>query len=140
MRELIILIFHSVLVSIIYSLADLGGRTRRTPPPYRAKFFRFDIQNFQNVTVSGVHAPLRGPHPPTGNPGSATDISQRKTPCQFLCGKFRHCVLSHPNFTFSRSHYYLNQNSDGTIFSVAYGKIVCICTLSLLSPIQYELL
>ena len=40
--------------------------------PQGSRFFRFDIQNLQNVTASGVHAPLRGPRPPTGNPGSAT--------------------------------------------------------------------
>ena len=34
------------------------------PPPKGSKFFRFDIQNFQNKTVSGVHAPLRGPRRP----------------------------------------------------------------------------
>ena len=47
-------------------------------PAYRSRFFRFDTQNFRNVAASGsrppyeVHAPLRGPRPPTGNPGSAT--------------------------------------------------------------------
>ena len=35
------------------------------------------IQNFQNVPASGVHAPLYEVHaPPTGNPGSVTDIDQ----------------------------------------------------------------
>ena len=53
-------------------LADLHWQRSGSPPPRGSRFFRFDIQNFQNVTASGVHAPLRGPHPPTGNPGSAT--------------------------------------------------------------------
>ena len=47
------------------------GRARRTPihrppPPTHtqgSRFFRFDIQNFQNVTTSGVGAPLRGRRP-----------------------------------------------------------------------------
>ena len=44
------------------------------PParPQGSRFFRFDIQIFQNIATSGVGAP---PHevgaPPTGNPGSA---------------------------------------------------------------------
>ena len=41
-------------------------------PPQESRFFRFDIQNFRNVTALGVHAPLRVLRPPTGNPGSAT--------------------------------------------------------------------
>ena len=50
-----------------------GGRAWH--PPQGSKFFRFDIQNFQNITASGVHAPpVRGPRPPMGNPGSATAI------------------------------------------------------------------
>ena len=56
------------------TLADLGGRARRAPPPQGSQFFRFDIQNFRNVTASGVHTPSYEVHaPPTGNPGSATD-------------------------------------------------------------------
>ena len=46
-------------------MADPGGRRRRVPP-YGSRFFRFEIQIFRNVAVSGVGAP------PTGNPGSAT--------------------------------------------------------------------
>ena len=42
------------------------------PTPQGPRFFRFHIQNFRNVTASGVYTPLRGPAPPTGNPGSAT--------------------------------------------------------------------
>ena len=46
----------------------------RAPPPQGSQFFRFDIQNFWNVTASGVHTPSYEVHapPPTGNPGSAT--------------------------------------------------------------------
>ena len=33
----------------------------------------FDIQNFRNVTSSGVHAPYEVHAPPTGNPRSATE-------------------------------------------------------------------
>ena len=41
-----------------------GGRRRRAPP-YGSRFFRFDIQIFQNVATSGVGAPPpRGRHPP----------------------------------------------------------------------------
>ena len=47
------------------TVADPGG----APPvraPYGSRFFRFDIQIFQNVATSGVGAPLRGQRPPTG--------------------------------------------------------------------------
>ena len=44
---------HTIL---LFTLADLGGRAL-------GRFFRFDIQNFRNVTASGVHAPLRGSRP-----------------------------------------------------------------------------
>ena len=57
----------------ISTLADQGGRARRMPP-YGSRFFRFDIQNFRNIPASRVHASLRGPRPPTGNPGSATEV------------------------------------------------------------------
>ena len=44
-------------------------------PPYRSRFFHFDMQNFQNVATSGVHGPPYEVHaPPTGNPGSATEL------------------------------------------------------------------
>ena len=46
------------------TLADLGGRARRAPPPYGSRFFRFDMQNFQNVAASGVHGPLYEVHTP----------------------------------------------------------------------------
>ena len=55
------------------SLADPGGVPDARPQGSR--FFHFDIKKFQNVTASGVHAPLRGQRPPAGNPGSATDNS-----------------------------------------------------------------
>ena len=42
-------------------------------PPYGSRFFHFDMQNFQNIATSGVYGPLRSPHPPMGNPGSATE-------------------------------------------------------------------
>ena len=52
------------------SLADLGGVPGAPSPPQGSRFFCFDIQNFRNVTASGVHVP---PHAsPTENPGSAT--------------------------------------------------------------------
>ena len=53
-----------------------SGRSRGVPlahAPHGSRFFHFDIQIFQNVAASGVGAPLRGQHPPMGNPGSATD-------------------------------------------------------------------
>ena len=39
-----------------WPLADLGG-VPGARPPYGSRFFHFDIQNFRNVTASGVHAP-----------------------------------------------------------------------------------
>ena len=54
-------------VILAISLADVGGVPGARPQGSR--FFRFDIQNFRNVTASGVHAP-----PPTGNPGSALNL------------------------------------------------------------------
>ena len=53
------------------ALADLGGCAGRMPP-YGTQFFRFRIHFCQKAPVSEVHAPLMGPRPPTGNPGSAT--------------------------------------------------------------------
>ena len=53
----------------------IGGSRGGGALPLRVpNSFRFDIQNFRNVTASGVHTPPpRGPTPPpTGNPGSAT--------------------------------------------------------------------
>ena len=45
----------------------IGGSTladgRRTPPQ-GSRFFRFDMQNFQNVTASGAHAPPTRSTPP----------------------------------------------------------------------------
>ena len=57
-----------------FSNICIGGSTlvdaRRTPPQ-GSRFFRFDIQNFRNVTASGVHAPpMRSTPPLRGNPGS----------------------------------------------------------------------
>ena len=42
-----------------------GGRgsARRTAPQW-SRFFPFNIQNFRNVTISGVNVPLRGRRPP----------------------------------------------------------------------------
>ena len=51
------------------------GGGRRARPPYGSRFFHFDMQNFQNIAASGVHGPPYEVHaPPTGNPGSATDV------------------------------------------------------------------
>ena len=60
---------HSELHSR-YILANLGGVP--CARPQGSRFFCLDIQNFWNVTVSGVNAPLWGRPPPTGNPGSDT--------------------------------------------------------------------
>ena len=51
-----------------------GAPSARPPPPPGSQFFHFDIQNFQNVTASGVDTPHYEVHAPpsTGNPGSAT--------------------------------------------------------------------
>ena len=44
------------------------GRVLRRWHPKGSRFFHFDIQNFQNITVSGVNAPLTPTRlaPPTG--------------------------------------------------------------------------
>ena len=82
-------------VNLSLSISENGTR----PPPHQgSRFFRFDIQNFRNITALGVHAPWwgprlpvrstppddihapprQGPHPPDevhappGNPGSTT--------------------------------------------------------------------
>ena len=52
------------------------------PLPQGSGFFYFDIQNFRNVTASGVNAPpLRGRRlpPPVGNPGSTTGLFSKMT-------------------------------------------------------------
>ena len=64
-------------MTVLHSKAthSIGGSRGGVPgarPHKGPDSFVFDIQNFRNVTVSGVYAPLRGPRPPTGNPGSAT--------------------------------------------------------------------
>ena len=68
------------------SLADLGGVSP----------FRFDIQNFRNVTASGVNAPLRGRCPPTGNPGSATGVDCVTIKCPYIC----YVRASHGSYVF----------------------------------------
>ena len=55
------------------ALADLGGTCWAHATPYGTQFFHFRILFHQKVPVSEVHAPLMGAHPPTRNPGSATD-------------------------------------------------------------------
>ena len=81
-------------IFIMYFIGGSSWRVRRThpssPPPQGSRFFHFDIQNFWNVTASGVGAPpLRGRHPPTGNPGSATVLKVRSlrvyVPYHWLC-------------------------------------------------------
>ena len=57
-----------------YTSADLGGACPAYAPPYGTQFFRFRIHFHRKVPTSEVHVPLTGAHPPTGNPGSATDI------------------------------------------------------------------
>ena len=50
--------------SICYTrIGGSRGRTRRAPP-LRSQFFHFDIQNFRNVTASGVHTPSYEVHAP----------------------------------------------------------------------------
>ena len=44
-------------------LADLGG-AHPAHAPQGSQFFRFDIQNFRNVTASGVHTPRYEVHAP----------------------------------------------------------------------------
>ena len=65
--------FQSLGVDMsLIPLADLGGVPGARPRGSR--FFHFDIQNFRNVTTSGVHGPSTRSTPPlTGNPGSATE-------------------------------------------------------------------
>ena len=41
-----------------FSLVDLGGMPSTCPQ--QSRFFNFDIQNFWNITTSGVHAPPWG--------------------------------------------------------------------------------
>ena len=63
---------EEMFIHIHISLADLGGRARRTPP-HRTQFFHFRIHFHQKVPTSEVHAPPNAcTPPPTGNPGSAT--------------------------------------------------------------------
>ena len=51
----------------------IQGAPPARAPPYRSRFFRFDIQIFRNIAASGVGVPpYEVGAPPTGNPGSAT--------------------------------------------------------------------
>ena len=54
-----------VIISLVKAVADPGGAAGARPP-YRSRFFCFDIQIFRNVAASGVGAPPpRGRRPPT---------------------------------------------------------------------------
>ena len=60
--------------SLACVLADLGEACLVHATPYGTQFFRFRIHFHWKVPASEVHAPLMGARPPTGNPGSATDV------------------------------------------------------------------
>ena len=46
------------LQGVWYTLANLGGVPGSRPlPPQGTRLFHFDIQNFRNITASGVNAP-----------------------------------------------------------------------------------
>ena len=51
--------------TFLIALADLGGVSGACSPQ-GSRLFCFDIQNFQDVTVSGIGALLRGQRPPYG--------------------------------------------------------------------------
>ena len=70
------LICQRLVLENVTPLADLHWQMPGARPPLlRVQILSFNIQNFQNVTALGVHAPpLRGPRPPTGNSGSATGL------------------------------------------------------------------
>ena len=60
------------------SVADPRGGAAGARPPQGSRFFRFDIQILRNVAASGVGAPpYEVGAPPTGNPGSATEMYER---------------------------------------------------------------
>ena len=65
---------HGEILSKHIGGCTLGDAWCMPPTPTQvSRFFRFDIQNFQNVNDSVVNAsPMRSMPPPTGNPGSAT--------------------------------------------------------------------
>ena len=59
------------------TLADPGGGAAGARPPNRINFFCFRIRFHQKVYTSEIGAhPQRVGAPPTGNPGSATEIEE----------------------------------------------------------------
>ena len=72
-------------------LADLGGACP-AQAPQGSRFFRFNIQNFQNVTALGVGAPTRLT-PPAGNPGSATVRNVKISVTSFFSECWMYVVL-----------------------------------------------
>ena len=60
-----------------YTLADLGGRAGRTPPPMGPYSFVFTYIFTKRCPHRRSMPPLKGARPPTGNPGSATGICHK---------------------------------------------------------------
>ena len=69
------------------ALADLGG-VPGALPHYETQFFHFCIHFCQKAPMSEVHAPPNGSTPPpTGNPGSATEVYHVFGICLITSGK-----------------------------------------------------
>ena len=68
---------------VVDSLADLGG-VPGTRPPSGTQFFHFCIHCHRKASALQVNAPLMGRRPPTGNPGSATEIVKRIGTCKIF--------------------------------------------------------
>ena len=81
-------------------MADPGGAAGARP--HGSRFFRFDIQIFQNVAALGVGAPpMRSAPPLRENPGSATENDDNYFTSS-ICN--RSVAISETYFTFLYVH------------------------------------
>ena len=68
------------------TLADLGGRARRTPPLWDPILSFSHIFSLKSAHIGGPHPPLMGACPPMGNPRSTTanqSISSHRCPYRY---------------------------------------------------------
>ena len=105
---------NSTITSIFPSLevgSSGGSRGRRQrAPPYRSKFFHFDIQIFQNIAASGVGTPLYEVGAPPPPPREILDPLLGRLKKKLLTGIYRLLICAeswfvHMHFCFMCSRF-----------------------------------